>query len=55
MKDEVADEVPVAFVARSQGSQLTEDDVKSYVNKQVRILFRFLNAKHTQDGKLSMS
>ncbi|AEE76479.1 4-coumarate:CoA ligase [Arabidopsis thaliana] len=35
MKDEVADEVPVAFVARSQGSQLTEDDVKSYVNKQV--------------------
>ncbi|KAG7582793.1 AMP-dependent synthetase/ligase [Arabidopsis suecica] len=35
MKDEVADEVPVAFVVRSEGSQLTEDDVKSYVNKQV--------------------
>lgn len=36
MKDEVADEVPVAFVVRTKGSQLTEDDVKSYVNKQVR-------------------
>lgn len=36
MKDEVADEVPVAFVVRSEGSQLTEDDVKSYANKQVR-------------------
>ncbi|VVA98900.1 unnamed protein product [Arabis nemorensis] len=35
MKDEVADEVPVAFVVRTEGSQLTEDDVKSYVNKQV--------------------
>ncbi|KAF3545356.1 hypothetical protein DY000_02004689 [Brassica cretica] len=35
MKDEVADEVPVAYVVRSEGSQLTEDDVKSYVNKQV--------------------
>ncbi|CAH2053141.1 unnamed protein product [Thlaspi arvense] len=35
MKDEVADEVPVAFVVRSEGSQLSGDDVKSYVNKQV--------------------
>ncbi|CAH8383144.1 unnamed protein product [Eruca vesicaria subsp. sativa] len=35
MKDEIADEVPVAYVVRSEGSQLTEDDVKSYVNKQV--------------------
>ncbi|ESQ47751.1 hypothetical protein EUTSA_v10020406mg [Eutrema salsugineum] len=35
MKDEVADEVPVAFVVRSEGSQLTEDGVKSYVSKQV--------------------
>ncbi|XP_009145505.2 4-coumarate--CoA ligase 4 isoform X2 [Brassica rapa] len=35
MKDEVADEVPVAFVVRSKGSQLTEDDIKNYVNKQV--------------------
>ncbi|ESQ46650.1 hypothetical protein EUTSA_v10000324mg [Eutrema salsugineum] len=35
MKDEVADEVPVTFVVRSKGSQLTEDEVKSYVNKKV--------------------
>lgn len=36
MKDEVAGEVPVAFVVRVEESQLTEDDVKNYVNKQVR-------------------
>ncbi|KAG2317478.1 hypothetical protein Bca52824_020600 [Brassica carinata] len=35
MKDEVAGEIPVAFVVRSEGSQLTEDDAKSHVNKQV--------------------
>ncbi|CAA7030054.1 unnamed protein product [Microthlaspi erraticum] len=35
MKDEVAGEVPVAFVVRLEESQLTEDDVKSYVNKEV--------------------
>ncbi|CAN7047099.1 unnamed protein product [Brassica oleracea var. botrytis] len=35
MTDQVADEVPVAFVVRSEGSQLTEDDIKNYVNKQV--------------------
>ena len=37
MTDEVADEVPVAFVVRSEGSQLTEDDIKNYVNKQVQL------------------
>ncbi|KAF8103893.1 hypothetical protein N665_0182s0002 [Sinapis alba] len=35
MKDEVAGEIPVAFVVRSEGSQLTEDVVTSFVNKQV--------------------
>ncbi|KAF3607652.1 hypothetical protein DY000_02049471 [Brassica cretica] len=35
MKDEIAGEVPVVFVVRSEGSQLTEDDVTSYINKQV--------------------
>ncbi|KAF8103894.1 hypothetical protein N665_0182s0003 [Sinapis alba] len=35
MKDEIADEVPVACVVKSEGSQLTEEDVKNYVNKQV--------------------
>ncbi|XP_018489274.2 4-coumarate--CoA ligase 4-like [Raphanus sativus] len=35
MKDEVAGEIPVAFVVRSEGSKLTEDDVMSFINKQV--------------------
>ncbi|XP_010545619.1 PREDICTED: 4-coumarate--CoA ligase 4 [Tarenaya hassleriana] len=35
MRDEVADEVPVAFVVRSQGSKLNEDGVKDFINKQV--------------------
>ncbi|CAN7047094.1 unnamed protein product [Brassica oleracea var. botrytis] len=35
MKDEIAGEVPVVFVVRSEGSQLTEDDVTSCINKQV--------------------
>ncbi|ESQ47749.1 hypothetical protein EUTSA_v10020439mg [Eutrema salsugineum] len=35
MKDEVAGEIPVAFVVRSKGSRLVENDVKSYVNKKV--------------------
>ncbi|XP_018432685.1 4-coumarate--CoA ligase 4-like isoform X2 [Raphanus sativus] len=35
MKDEIAGEVPVACVVKSEGSKLTEEDVKNYVNKQV--------------------
>ncbi|XP_013624266.1 PREDICTED: 4-coumarate--CoA ligase 4-like [Brassica oleracea var. oleracea] len=35
MQDEVAGEVPVAFVVSSEGSQVTEDDVTSYICKQV--------------------
>ncbi|KAJ4721013.1 4-coumarate-CoA ligase [Melia azedarach] len=34
-KDEVAGEVPVAFVVRSNGFELTEEVVKEYVAKQV--------------------
>ncbi|KAL0899471.1 hypothetical protein Bca101_083432 [Brassica carinata] len=40
MKDEVAGEIPVAFVVRSEGSQLTEDDVTRYINKQELIKFK---------------
>ncbi|KAG4932441.1 hypothetical protein JHK87_046443 [Glycine soja] len=35
MKDEVAGEVPVAFVVRSNGSMISEDEIKQYISKQV--------------------
>lgn len=35
LKDEVAGEVPVAFVVRSNGSKITEDEIKQYVSQQV--------------------
>jgi hypothetical protein len=39
MKDELAGELPVAFVVRSNGSDITEDEIKKYISKQVRITF----------------
>lgn len=35
MKDEDAGEVPVAFVVKSNGSIITEDEIKQYISKQV--------------------
>lgn len=35
MKDETAGEIPVAFVVRSNGSRITDDEIKQYVSKQV--------------------
>ncbi|KAJ9689471.1 hypothetical protein PVL29_014922 [Vitis rotundifolia] len=37
MKDEAAGEVPVAFIVRSNGSKITEDEIKQYISKQVKI------------------
>ncbi|EPS59940.1 hypothetical protein M569_14863 [Genlisea aurea] len=35
MKDEEAGEVPVAFVVKSNGTHVTEDEIKQYISKQV--------------------
>lgn len=39
MKDEQAGEVPVAFVVKSTGSTITEDDIKQFISKQVSHIF----------------
>lgn len=35
MKDEQAGEVPVAFVVKLKNSEVTEDEIKLFVSKQV--------------------
>ncbi|KAG9455947.1 hypothetical protein H6P81_000455 [Aristolochia fimbriata] len=35
MKDELAGEVPVAFVVKSNGSVITEEEIKQFISKQV--------------------
>jgi len=35
LKDEAAGEVPVAFVVRSNGSNISEDEIKQYISQQV--------------------
>ncbi|XP_038878634.1 4-coumarate--CoA ligase 1-like [Benincasa hispida] len=42
MKDEVAGEVPVAFIARSDGTNITEDEIKQYISKQV-VFYKRIN------------
>ncbi|KAK4436732.1 4-coumarate--CoA ligase 1 [Sesamum alatum] len=42
MKDEQAGEVPVAFVVRSNGSNITEDEIKQFVSKQV-VFYKRIN------------
>ncbi|EXC37569.1 4-coumarate--CoA ligase 1 [Morus notabilis] len=42
MKDEAAGEVPVAFVVRANGSQITEDEIKQFVSKQV-VFYKRIN------------
>ncbi|CAL9194981.1 unnamed protein product [Musa hybrid cultivar] len=42
MKDEAAGEVPVAFVVRSNGSEISEDEIKQHVSKQV-VFYKRIN------------
>ncbi|XP_073281880.1 4-coumarate:CoA ligase 1-like [Primulina huaijiensis] len=42
MKDEAAGEVPVAFVVRSNGSAISEDEIKHFISKQV-IFYKRIN------------
>ncbi|CAI0427771.1 unnamed protein product [Linum tenue] len=42
MKDESAGEVPVAFVVRSNGSKISEDEIRQYISKQV-IFYKRIN------------
>ncbi|KAG1326927.1 4-coumarate--CoA ligase 2 [Cocos nucifera] len=42
MKDELAGEVPVAFVVPKDGSKITEDEIKQYISKQV-VFYKRIN------------
>ncbi|XP_072991962.1 4-coumarate-CoA ligase 1-like [Typha latifolia] len=35
MKDDLCGEIPVAFIVKSNGSDITEDEIKQYISKQV--------------------
>nr|AWJ58442.1 4-coumarate CoA ligase [Boehmeria nivea] len=42
MKDEAAGEVPVAFVVKSKDSEVTEDEIKQFISKQV-VFYKRIN------------
>ncbi|GAV83680.1 AMP-binding domain-containing protein/DUF4009 domain-containing protein [Cephalotus follicularis] len=42
MKDDMAGEIPVAFVVRSNNSQITGDEIKQYISKQV-VFYKRIN------------
>lgn len=42
MKDELAGEVPVAFIIRTEGSEISENEIKQFVAKEVIPNLEFL-------------
>ncbi|XP_061361634.1 4-coumarate--CoA ligase CCL1-like [Gastrolobium bilobum] len=42
LKDEAVGELPVAFVVRSNGSEITEDEIKQYISQQV-VFYKRIN------------
>ncbi|KAF0906125.1 hypothetical protein E2562_009116 [Oryza meyeriana var. granulata] len=42
MKDDLAGEVPVAFIVRTDGSEITEDEIKKFVAKEV-VFYKRIN------------
>lgn len=49
LKDEVAGEIPVAFVVRSNGSKISEDEIKQYVSQQV-VFYKRINRVYFTDA-----
>ncbi|KAK2976617.1 hypothetical protein RJ640_021419, partial [Escallonia rubra] len=48
-KDEAAGEIPVAFVVRSNGSSITEDEIKQFISKQV-VFYKRISRVFFVDG-----
>ena len=47
MQDELAGEVPVAFVVRTEGSEISENEIKQFVAKEVITIVQFPNIQFT--------
>ena len=42
MEDEAAGEIPAAFVVRTEGSKISEDDIKKYISDQVSVFIFYI-------------